>query len=133
MSRCCGSEHACEMPNKALDASYRRVLIAALSINAAMFFVELAASALSGSVSLQADALDFLGDAANYVVGLIVLGLSVKWRPRAAIGKGVVMTAFALFVAINTAWHAVAGLMPRAAIMGWIGLLALAANATVAV
>src|SRR5437588_8476593 len=45
----------------------RRVLWIALIINAAMFAVEIGAGLAAGSASLQADALDFLGDAANYI------------------------------------------------------------------
>ena len=46
---------------------YRRVLWAALIINAAMFGIELAGGLRSGSVSLLADAVDFFGDAASGV------------------------------------------------------------------
>jgi Co/Zn/Cd efflux system component len=40
------------------------VLWFVLAINAAMFLVEIGAALVAGSASLQADALDFLGDAA---------------------------------------------------------------------
>src|SRR4051794_3007243 len=43
------------------DAGYRRILWAALGINVAIFLVEIVASFVAGSVSLRADALDFLG------------------------------------------------------------------------
>ncbi len=130
MSACCSSDtcHAA-----APDPGYRRILWVALALNAAMFVVEIVASLLAGSVSLQADALDFLGDAANYAVGLIVLGMAVRWRARAAMGKGIVMGAFGLWVAGSTVWHALAGGVPRADLMSGIGLLALVANLTVAV
>ena len=42
----------------------------ALSVNAAMFVVELAASVSAESASLLADAVDFAGDAANYGLSL---------------------------------------------------------------
>jgi Co/Zn/Cd efflux system component len=48
------------------DKRYRRVLWVALAINGGMFLAELVAGLAAGSVSLQADALDFLSDAANY-------------------------------------------------------------------
>jgi Co/Zn/Cd efflux system component len=104
----------------------------ALGINAAMFAVELAASFLAGSVAVQADALDFLGDAGNYAVSLLVLGMAAAWRARAAFLKGTVMGVFGLWVLFNTASAVVAGTIPRAEIMGTIGLLALAANVLVA-
>jgi Co/Zn/Cd efflux system component len=46
------------------------VLSTVLAINAVMFAVEVIAGVAAGSASLQADALDFLGDAANYAVSL---------------------------------------------------------------
>ena len=56
---------------------FRRVLWLALVGNGAMFAVELVASFISGSVSLQADALDFFGDAVNYGITLFVLGMAL--------------------------------------------------------
>jgi hypothetical protein len=52
------------------NQAYRRVLGAVLAINAVMFAVEVAAGVAAGSASLQADALDFLGDAGNYAISL---------------------------------------------------------------
>ncbi len=46
---------------------------------------------IAGSVSLRADGLDFLGDAANYAVALAVVGLSLQWRAGAALLKGSVI------------------------------------------
>ena len=129
MSACC--EQECHAPPPA-DDPYRRVLWAALGINAAMFLVELAASFVAGSVAVQADALDFLGDAGNYAVSLFVLGMAVAWRARAALLKGAVMGLFGLWVLGSTASAAIAGTLPRPEIMGSIGLVALAANVLVA-
>src|SRR5258708_3892354 len=106
MDECCASD-SCHPP--APDPDYRRILWVALALNTAMFMIETSASLVAGSVSLQADALDFLGDAANYAVGLTVLGMAVRWRARAALAKGAVMAAFGLWVAGNTLWHAVSG------------------------
>ena len=57
------------------NPAYRRVLWAVLAINAVMFVVEIGAGLAAGSAALQADALDFLGDAANY-------GISMAQRHR---------------------------------------------------
>jgi Co/Zn/Cd efflux system component len=70
------------------NSGYRRVLWAVLAINAVMFAVEIGAGLAAGSAALQADALDFLGDAANYGISLFVVGMHsaiVPWRrsPRA--------------------------------------------------
>ncbi len=115
------------------SARYRRVLWAALLINAAMFAVEIAAGLRASSVSLLADAVDFFGDAANYGIALVVLGMSLRWRAGAALFKGLVMGAFGLFVLGRAWWSASAGIVPEPLTMGAIGTLALAANVAVAV
>lgn len=128
MSSCC--DNTCHAPPP--DDRYRRVLWAALGINATMFAVELAASYAAESVAVQADALDFLGDAGNYAVALLVLGMAAAWRARAALLKGAVMGLFGMWVLASTALAALSGALPRPEIMGAVGLLALAANLTVA-
>ena len=130
---CTGHSHGCCPPPAASQSPrYRRVLWAALLINAAMFCVELAGGLQAGSVSLLADAVDFFGDAANYGVSLLVLGMAVRWRARAALLKGLSMGAFGLFVLAKAAWSAGHGGVPEPVTMGAIGLLALAANVAVA-
>jgi Co/Zn/Cd efflux system component len=128
-AHCCHHDSGSRAP--ALEARYRRVLWVALGINAAMFLVEIVAGLLAGSVSLQADALDFLGDAGNYGISLFVLGMALRFRARAALAKGATMACFGLWVIGSTVWHAVSGVLPDAAAMGAVGLLALAANAGV--
>src|SRR3546814_1488012 len=70
------------------DPRWRRMLWMALAINLAMFLGEIVAGIASGSRSLQADALDFLGDSANYAISLGVAGMALGWRSRAALLKG---------------------------------------------
>lgn len=125
---CC--DHDCSAPQT--DERYRRVLWAALAVNMAMFGVEIVASLLAGSVSLRADALDFLADAGNYAVALAVVGLALHWRARAALLKGGIMGLFGLWVAASTVYHAILATVPDARMMGGIGFLALTANLTVA-
>jgi Co/Zn/Cd efflux system component len=98
-----------------------------------MFIAELVSGIAGGSSSLQADALDFLGDAGNYAISLGVAGSALRWRARAALLKGATLVALGLWVAGSTVWHAVDGTLPRAEIMGLVGFMALAANAGVAV
>src|SRR5258707_7940116 len=125
---CCDDD--CHAPNT--HTRYRQILWAALGVNVAMFVVEIVASFIAGSVSLRADALDFLGDAANYAVALAVVGLSLQWRAGAALLKGSVMGLFGLWVAARTIHNAIAAGVPKAELIGTIGLLALAANLSVA-
>ena len=109
--------------------SYRRVLWAVLAINAVMFGVEVVAGLAAGSASLQADALDFLGDAGNYVISLLVVGMALRYRAMAAFAKGATMGLFGLWVLGVTGWHAWQGTVPVAFTMGAVGVAALLANA----
>lgn len=124
-SPCCGS------PEQVFDSRYRHVLLVALAVNAVMFLVELTAGLAAGSVSLQADSLDFLGDAANYGISLFVLGMALRYRARAAMAKGVTMGMFGLWVFGAAVWHAIFGGVPRPFTMGVVGVAALTANLVV--
>ncbi len=127
---CCS--HGSSTPAASHSPRYRRVLWAALVINVCMFAVELAGGLSAGSVSLLADAVDFFGDAANYGISLLVLGMALTWRARAALLKGLSMGVFGIFVLGRAAWSASAGIVPEPTTMGAIGALALVANVAVA-
>ncbi|WP_257543703.1 cation transporter [Sphingopyxis sp. DBS4] len=114
------------------DPRWRRVLWIALVVNAAMFGVEIIAGVAADSRALQADALDFLGDSANYAISLGVAGMAIGWRARAALLKAATMLAFGLWVFTSAVWGFVAGTAPEAETMGLIGALALVANVVVA-
>jgi len=111
------------------NESYRRVLWAVLAVNTVMFAVEVAAGLAAGSASLQADALDFLGDAGNYAISLFVVGMALRYRALAAFLKGVTMGVFGSWVLGITAWHVWNGTLPHAFTMGAVGFAALLANA----
>lgn len=115
------------------DGRYRRILWIALLVNLAMFIVEIGAGLKAGSVSLLADSLDFLGDAANYAISLWVLGMALTWRARAAQFKALSMLLFGLAVLGAALWHWWQGEVPSAPTMGVVGTLALLANFGVAV
>jgi Co/Zn/Cd efflux system component len=129
MADCCCTPPPLELDPHRGNKAYRRVLWVVLGINAAMFMVEIGAGVAAGSVSLQADALDFLGDAANYAVSLLVVGMALRYRATAALAKGATMVAFGLWVVGAVVWHAVQGTLPSAVAMGAVGFAALAANA----
>ena len=114
------------------SGAYRRVLWAALGINGLMFVVEMISGAGAGSSALQADALDFLADTANYGISLLVLGAAVHTRARAAMVKGLSMGAFGLWVVWRATMIALDGGVPEAPVMGVVGTLALLANLSVA-
>ena len=115
--------------SKSLERGYRRALWTVLAINAAMFTFEIGAGLAAGSASLQADALDFLGDTANYAISLLVVGMALRYRARAALVKGATMCAFGVWVIAVTVFHSLAGTLPQAFTMGAVGLTALLANA----
>ena len=84
-------DHCASPETGATDPQFRRILWLALAVNALMFVVEITASWLSGSMALQADALDFLGDSFNYAISLVVLGMGLRARAGAALVKGATM------------------------------------------
>jgi Co/Zn/Cd efflux system component len=132
----CCHDSACSSPSPpdALNSRrWQRALWIALIINAGFFVAEIAAGAAAGSTSLQADALDFFGDAGNYAISLGVAGMALTWRARAAVAKGSTLIVLALWVLASTAWHAFYGALPQAEVMGLVGVAALIANGGLAV
>lgn len=124
---CCGPKL-----DPSASPAWRRALWIALGINAVMFAVEIGAGIAGDSRVLQADALDFLGDAANYAISLAVVGMALAWRARAALVKGATITLFGLYVIVSAVWASLGHASPRADVMGVVGVIALAANAGVA-
>ena len=113
-------------------ARYRRILWIALIVNAGMFLVEVGAGLQAGSLSLLADAVDFAGDALNYGVSLAVLASALAWRARAAVLKALCMMGFGVYVlgaAVWALWH---GGVPQHLTMGFVAVVALVANVSVA-
>ena len=130
MSATCQSN--CGSSNPSNDPRWRRVLWIALGLNATMFVIEGVTGALAGSRALQADALDFFGDAANYAISLGVAGMALQWRASAAMAKGITILLFGLAVlgwAIWGLWH---GSNPQPYAMSAVGALALLVNLGVA-
>lgn len=132
------SGHSCEhetpAPHQIADLGrYRKVLWIALGVNLAMFLVEVAAGLASRSLSLQADAIDFAGDAMNYGLSLAVLTSALSWRSYAAIGKAISMMAFGMIILGEALWAVWSGSsVPNASAMGAVAILALVANVGVA-
>lgn len=120
-------------PDPNNDPSWRRDLWIALGINAGMFVAEMVAGVAGGSKALQADALDFLGDSANYAISLGVAGMAIAWRARAALLKGATLAALGLYVLAITVGAIWNGKTPQAEVMGIVGIVALIANAGVAI
>jgi Co/Zn/Cd efflux system component len=111
-----------------VDPRYKRVLWTVIGLNATMFLTEMIAGRLAGSQALQADALDFLGDTVTYGLSLAVIGASLRVRAGAALFKGLSLSLMGLWVFGSTIYQTLVLGLPRAELMGGIGLLALAAN-----
>ena len=124
MAGCCGHEALFD----GVSADYKRRLWIVIALNAAMFVVEMAAGQLARSQALQADALDFLGDALTYGISLAVIGASLRVRSNAALLKAVSLLVMGLWVFGSTLWRVFYVAVPEAQIMGVVGVMALAAN-----
>ena len=111
-----------------VDPRYKTVLWTVIGINGAMFVTELAAGQLAGSQALKADALDFLADTVTYGLSLAVIGASLAVRSKAALFKGLSLFLMALWVFGSTVYETMVLGVPRAEVMGVIGVMALAAN-----
>jgi Co/Zn/Cd efflux system component len=131
MIDCC-NDHCCADTQDSPNPKWRLALWIALAVNAGMFAIEIGAGLAAGSSSLQADSLDFLGDAANYAISLGVAGMVLGWRARAALLKGMTLFALGAWVVATTALHAYHGTLPKAELMGAVGFLALVTNGAVA-
>jgi len=106
-----------------VDTRYKAVLWIVIALNAAMFIVEMLAGKLAGSQALQADALDFLGDAMTYGISLAVIGMSLRTRAKAALFKGASLAAMGLWVLGSTIYQTLILGLPKAEIMGVIGFV----------
>lgn len=128
--QCC--QAACGSKSALNDPRWRRALWIALAVNFGMFAVEMVAGSAADSRALQADALDFLGDAANYAISLLVAGMVLVWRARAALFKGLTLLLLGLWVLVTALLAALNGASPQPEAMGVIGTMALVANMGVA-
>ncbi|MBO6548440.1 MAG: cation transporter [Rhizobiales bacterium] len=121
----------CGCNNKSFDGvseAYKRILWIVISLNAAMFVVEMVAGIKAQSQALQADALDFFGDAITYGLSLAVIGQSLHLRAKVALFKGISLLMMGIWVFASTVYRVFYLGVPVAETMGMIGLLALLAN-----
>lgn len=135
MSDCCDSSHQ-GLDSATTDTSWilraQKVLWFALIVNLGMFVVEMLYSFRAASLSLRADALDFLSDSASYIITLFVLHRPLKIRNRAALIKALGMGSLGIWILFEAVMRIYSDKIPDAPTMGWIGAAALVANIVVA-
>lgn len=124
MSRCCSHETVFE----GVSDTYRRVLVAVIGLNFAMFLTEMIAGVKGESLALQADALDFLGDSATYAISLWVIGHSLRTRATAALLKGISLGLLGTWVLGSAIYRVFVLGDPSPIVMGVVGTLALIVN-----
>ncbi len=124
MAGCCGND----VKFDGMSNEYKRRLWIVIALNATMFVVEMTAGHYAKSQALQADALDFLGDALTYGISLAVIGASIRARTNAALAKGISLFLMGAWVLGSTVYRVFYVGVPEAEIMGIIGALALATN-----
>jgi len=124
MSGCCGENDKFD----GVSDEYKRRLWIVIALNATMFVVEMTAGHLAKSQALQADALDFFGDALTYGISLAVIGASIRVRTTAALAKGISLLSMGIWVFGSTVYRVFYVGVPEAEIMGVVAALALSTN-----
>jgi Co/Zn/Cd efflux system component len=112
------------------NAGEARLLWLLLSINAAMFIIEILVGFLAQSTGLIADSLDMFADAAVYGLSLFAVGRAAAMKVRAAHVAGWLQFVLALLALSEVVRRFVYGSEPVSALMMGMGVVALAANIT---
>jgi Co/Zn/Cd efflux system component len=115
-----------------MSDQFRRTLFVVAGLNVAYFGIEFAAAIIIGSVSLFADSIDFLEDAALNVLILIAIGWSAPFRT--AVGKLLaVIIVIPGLATLWMTWHKIALPVPPAPLpLSATGVGALLVNFTCA-
>jgi Co/Zn/Cd efflux system component len=111
----------------------RKILWIALALNFPLFLIEIWQGLGADSTSLIADSMDFLSDSASYLITLYVLSKPLPVRAKAAIFKAFLMLLLAVAALGQGVHNIIHAQIPAAFTMGWVGILALAANIATAV
>ena len=122
-----GDDDEIDAPDNAAEA---RLLWIVLSINAAMFVIEIVVGFIAQSTGLIADSLDMFADAAVYGLSLFAVGRAAALKTRAAHMAGWLQLALALMALSEVVRRFIAGSEPVSALMMGMGLVALIANVT---
>lgn len=127
---CCGN--GLDVKINEVNKNFKRALWISLFLNFSMFLLENVEGLRSNSLSLRADAIDFLGDSANYFITLVVLGSAIQWKTRASMVKALTMFGFGIWVLVSAILRFNSNVLPDSFTMTWVGTLALLVNGFVA-
>lgn len=116
----------------ARSPGYVRVLWLVVAMNAAMFVIGAVVTAASGSVSVQADLLDFLGDALATGIGLVLIRRSARTRAQVSLWQGVALGVLGLLALGSAVARAMSGNAPEPLGMSVYGILGFAVNLSAA-
>lgn len=127
------ADHCCSAKRDTIaelgrKASQRRVLIAVMLINLAMFVAEFGGGLVARSSALMADSVDMFGDAVVYALSLYALNRGARWEAGAALAKGGIILVFGLAVIVEIGDKIMNGVPPSSSLMLTFGGIALAAN-----
>ncbi|MBP9680524.1 MAG: cation transporter [Bacteriovorax sp.] len=127
---CCGN--GLDVKINEVNKNFKRALWIALVLNFSMFFLENIQGVLSQSLSLRADAIDFLGDSVNYFITLFVLSSAIRSRAKVSLLKAFFMLGFGIWVLGDAIIRFYSDSVPNYFTMTWVGSLALIINGFVA-
>lgn len=129
------SAHCCnhEIKVDQKDNRFRNALYIALILNFSMFLLEIIQGISSASLSLKADAIDFLGDSLNYFISLFVIGSALHRRAKVSLFKATSMLIIGLWVLFEALITFNNKTVPDSFTMSWVGVLALIINVFVAI
>lgn len=113
------------------SAAQRRILAVALTLNATMFFVGLAAGLWAQSSSLVADSLDMLADAIAYGIALLAVQRGALFQGYAAKLSGLLLFVLGASALIDAVRRGLMGSNPNGSVMMATALLSLIVNLTV--
>lgn len=122
----------CEKDISHAGSGYRRALAIVVALNLGMGIVEISGGLFGASQALKADALDFLGDGCITLLGLFAISRGPRWRVRAAFLQGVFLAVLAVGVIVIAIYRAIVQVIPEAAVMSGLGVVALATNVAAA-
>lgn len=129
-ANCCGN--VLDVKINEVNKNFKRALWIALILNFSMFLLENVQGVLSHSLSLRADAIDFLGDSANYFITLFVFSSAIRTKAKVSLLKALFMFGFGVWVLGEAIIRFSNDSVPDPFTMSWVGTLALIVNGLVA-